>query len=99
MEYHFLWIGEKIGVEYLYSLTGKQWNTKLLNFDPGEPADHNEGTPEDLDDEGFEEILTDDDDPTASIPIHETAIPCREQGEQESNNEPIPVPGKYRVQL
>lgn len=91
----FSWIGEKIGVEYLYSQTGKQWNTELVNLDPDEPDDLTEDTPEDLDGEGFEEILACDDDPTVTVPSLEMAIPSREQGEEKSNNEPMPVSGKY----
>lgn len=89
--FFFSWIGEKIGVEYLYSQTGKQ----LVNLDHDEPDGLTEDTPEDLDDEGFEEILSCYDDSTVTALCLEMALPSREQGEQESQKEPMPVYGKY----
>lgn len=49
--------GEKIGMEYLYSQTGKDW--KSVKLDPDEPEEQADI----LDDEGFEE-QNNEDDPT-----------------------------------
>ena len=66
-----------------------------MNLDHDEPDGLTEDTPEDLDDEGFEEILSCYDDSTVTAPCLEMAFPSREQGEQESQKEPMPVYGKY----
>ncbi|XP_071827724.1 uncharacterized protein [Apostichopus japonicus] len=55
--------GEKIGIEYLYSQTGKNW--KSARLDPDEPEDLTDV----LDDEGFEE-QPGEDDPTIYSPFN-----------------------------
>lgn len=61
--------GEKIGVEYLYSQTGKRWTSDVTQLDPEEPDDLTEEVSEDpLDDEGFADT---DDDPTVPTVLDE----------------------------
>ena len=75
-------------MEYLYSQTGKQWNSDL-SLDPDEPDDLTEDiTGDPLDDEGFEELLTCDDDPTVSVLDRPSPIT---DDLQESNKPPSPV--------
>lgn len=64
-------------MEYLYSQTGKQWNTELVNLDHDEPHD-----------EGFEEILSCYDDSTVTAPCLEMAFPSREQGDRSHKRSP-----------
>lgn len=72
--------GEKIGVEYLYSQTGKHWQT--VQLDPDKPDDLAEDT---LEDEGFEEMgPVADDDPTISLSLPGS----KEQPTPTSSNSP-----------
>ena len=88
MSLNLLFIGEKIGVEYLYSQTGKQWHSDL-HLDPDEPDDLTEDLGENSQvDEGFEELPTGDDDPTVSLDV----LSSSEDDSQDvqSNNEALP---------
>ncbi len=90
-------IGEKFGVEYLYSQTGKQWNSNL-NLDPDEPDELTEDISEDpLEDEGFEELLSIDDDPTVSVPSPIRDVP-QEDSSTKDPSSPVPI-GKNNLRI
>ena len=48
-------LGEKMGVEYLYSQTGKNWSSDVSRLDPDEPDELTDEMTNDSLDAGFEE--------------------------------------------
>ena len=67
-------LGEKMGVEYLYSQTGKNWSSDVSRLDPDEPDQLTDELTNDSLDEGFEE--SEEVDPTVGD-LHLGAISFR----------------------
>ena len=71
------WIGEKIGVEYLYSQTGKSWHTLALDPDKPDDISSDNETLDTLDDEGFQddEFVCDLTIPMPTLKKDQTSLP------------------------